>query len=61
MRLKCDNCIHEKVCKFKPQETYPQFMKRIISENCRYFVNKYVVTDAAGGEIQAELIGGVDK
>ena len=42
MKTKCDRCIHGKVCKFRPEEEYPQFMKRIISENCKHFkeVNK---------------------
>lgn len=37
MKLKCDSCIHRKVCKFIPKEDYPQYMKRIASENCKYF------------------------
>ncbi len=37
MRTKCDRCMHNKVCKFRPEEEYPQFMKRIISENCKHF------------------------
>lgn len=37
MKTKCDRCIHNKVCKFRPEEEYPQFMKRIISENCKHF------------------------
>lgn len=40
MKLKCDSCIHKKVCKFIPKEDYPQFMKRIVSENCKYFTDK---------------------
>lgn len=35
--MKCDNCIHKEVCKFKPPEGYPQFMKRIIAENCKQY------------------------
>lgn len=37
MKLKCDSCIHRKVCKLIPPETYPQFMMRIATENCKYF------------------------
>lgn len=37
MKLKCDSCIHNRVCKFRPKEDYPQFMKRIISGNCGHF------------------------
>lgn len=37
MKLKCESCIHRQVCKFKPKEDYPQFMKRIISQNCRHY------------------------
>lgn len=37
MKTKCDRCIHNKVCKFRLKEEYPQFMKRIISENCKYY------------------------
>lgn len=37
MKVKCDCCIHKQVCKFRPKEDYPQFMKRIVSENCKYF------------------------
>lgn len=32
MKIKCDSCIHKKVCKFRPKEDYPQFMKRIASD-----------------------------
>lgn len=38
MKIKCDSCIHKAVCKFKPKEDYPQFMKRIVSENCKYYI-----------------------
>lgn len=37
MKLKYDRCIHKQVCKFRPNEDYPQFMKRIVSENCKHF------------------------
>lgn len=37
MKMKCDSCIHKAVYKFKPNEDYPQFMKRIVSDNCKYF------------------------
>lgn len=37
MKTKCDCCIHKQVCKFRPKEDYPQFMKRIVSENCKHF------------------------
>ncbi len=50
MRLKCDNCIHEEVCRFKPEEGYPQFMKRVISENCKHFINRYSADDTVQPE-----------
>lgn len=37
MKTKCERCIHKQVCKFRPSEEYPQFMKRIIAENCKHF------------------------
>ena len=40
MNIKCENCIHKDVCKFRPREDYPQFSKRIISQNCKNFIVK---------------------
>lgn len=41
MKIKCDRCIHKQVCKFRPNDDYPQFMKRIVSENCKYFKEEH--------------------
>lgn len=37
--MKCDNCIHKRVCKDKPPESYPQFMINIMTDSCEYYIN----------------------
>lgn len=38
MKTKCDRCIHNKVCKFRPEEEYPQFMKRILGLKPKHYL-----------------------
>lgn len=37
MTIRCDTCSHREVCKFRPPEEYPGFMKDVISQNCTFF------------------------
>ena len=37
--MKCDNCIHKRVCKDKPPESYPQFMIDITTDSCEHYIN----------------------
>ena len=39
MEMKCDNCIHKRVCKGKPPESYPQFMIDIMTDKCEHYIN----------------------
>lgn len=35
--MKCDNCVHKGHCRFEPNESYPQYMKDVMSESCKNF------------------------
>lgn len=37
MKLKCESCIHRKVCKLIPSESYVPAVRRIATENCKHF------------------------
>lgn len=39
MAMKCDRCIHNRVCKDKPPESYPQFMIDIMTDKCEHYIN----------------------
>ena len=39
MAMKCDRCIHNRVCKDKPPESYPQFMINIMTYKCENYIN----------------------
>lgn len=55
MKIKCARCIHRAVCKFKPKEDYPQYMKRIVSENCKYYIETPFIKVASGGTEETEV------
>lgn len=42
MKIKCDVCIHRRVCRIKPNESYPQKIRQIASENCKHFINENI-------------------
>ena len=37
--MKCDRCIHNRVCKDKPPESYPQFMIDIMTDKCEHYIH----------------------
>ena len=39
MAMKCDRCIHNRVCKDKPPESYPQFMIDIMTDKCEHYIH----------------------
>ena len=42
MKIKCDACIHRRVCRIKPNESYPQKIRQIASENCKHFIHENI-------------------
>lgn len=47
---KCDNCIHKQVCKYRPPKSYPQFMIRVICENCKHFIDRRILKLTGGDD-----------
>lgn len=35
--MKCDNCIHKEVCKYKIPESLPRELKKIAEEDCKHY------------------------
>lgn len=37
--MKCDNCMHKQVCKYRPPKSYPQFMIDIMTDKCEHYIH----------------------